>query len=78
MQSASSQHNAAHPPIWPLYRALVGVGLVCGLLIVSVFVLTGPVIARNEAEALQRAVFQVLPGACLLYTSDAADDLYTV
>jgi electron transport complex protein RnfG len=63
MQSASGQHNAAHPPIWPLYRALVGVGLVCGLLIVSVFVLTGPVIARNEAAALQRAVFQVLPGA---------------
>jgi electron transport complex protein RnfG len=63
MQSASGQHNAAHPPVWPLYRALVGVGLVCGLLIVSVFVLTGPVIARNEAEALQRAVFQVLPGA---------------
>jgi len=48
---------------WPLYRALVGVGMVCGLLIVSVFVLTGPVIARNEAAALQEAVFQVLPGA---------------
>ncbi len=48
---------------WPLYRALVGVGMVCGLLIVTVYVLTGPVIARNEAEALQQAVFQVLPGA---------------
>jgi len=46
-----------------MYRALVGVGLVCGLLIVTVFVLTGPVIARNEAAALQAAVFQVLPGA---------------
>jgi electron transport complex protein RnfG len=33
------------------------------LLIVSVYVLTLPVIARNEAEALQAAVFQVLPGA---------------
>jgi electron transport complex protein RnfG len=30
---------------------------------VSVFVLTLPAIARNEARALQRAVFQVLPGA---------------
>ena len=39
-----------------------GVGVVCGLLIVSVFVLTGPVIARNEAAALQQAVFGVLPG----------------
>ncbi|MEE4145717.1 MAG: FMN-binding protein [Halieaceae bacterium] len=63
MRSAHGHANAAHPPIWPLYRALVGVGLVCGLLIVSVFVLTGPVIARNEAAALQQAVFKVLPGA---------------
>ena len=63
MQSAPGQDHAAHPPTWPLYRALVGVGLVCGLLIVSVFVLTGPVIARNEAAALQQAVFKVLPGA---------------
>ncbi|MBI1352876.1 MAG: FMN-binding protein [Acidobacteria bacterium] len=47
---------------WPLYRAMVGVGLLCGGLIVTVFELTKPVIARNQAEALQAAVFQVLPG----------------
>ena len=46
-----------------MYRALVGVGLLCGLLIVSVFELTRPVIERNQAQALQRAIFQVLPGA---------------
>jgi electron transport complex protein RnfG len=46
-----------------MYRALVGVGLLCGLLIVSVFELTRPVIERNQAEALQRAIFQVLPEA---------------
>ena len=63
MNNAPGQDNVNHPGSWPLYRALVGVGVVCGLLIVSVFVLTGPVIARNEAAALQRAVFQVLPGA---------------
>ncbi len=50
-------------PIWPLYRAMVGVGLLCGLLIVGVYQLTLPVIARNRAEALERAVFRVLPGA---------------
>jgi electron transport complex protein RnfG len=55
--------NNARTPAWPLYRALVGVGVVCGLLIVSAFVLTFPLIARNEAQALQQAVFQVLPGA---------------
>lgn len=56
-------NNKPRTPAWPLYRALVGVGVVCALLIVSAYVLTGPVIARNEAEALQQAVFQVLPGA---------------
>lgn len=55
--------NNTRTPAWPLYRALVGVGVVCGLLIVSAYVLTGPLIARNEAEALQQAVLQVLPGA---------------
>ena len=61
MQTGHDQSSS--PGSWPLYRALVGVGVVCGLLIVSAFVLTFPVIARNEAAALQRAVFQVLPGA---------------
>jgi len=62
MQTTPAHTSVAHTPSWPLYRALVGVGVVCALLIVSAYVLTGPVIARNEAEALQRAVFQVLPG----------------
>ncbi len=63
MDKANLNDNLSPTPSWPLYRALVGVGVVCGLLIVSVFVLTGPVIARNEAAALQEAVFQVVPGA---------------
>jgi electron transport complex protein RnfG len=46
-----------------MYRAMVGVGLLCGLLIVSVFVATKPVIERNRAEALERAIFEVLPEA---------------
>ena len=41
--------------VWPMYRAMVGVGLGCGLLIVAVYQLTRPIIERNEAEALQRA-----------------------
>jgi len=63
MPTAAPVDNNPHTPAWPLYRALVGVGVVCGLLIVSAFVLTFPVIARNEAAALQQAVLQVLPGA---------------
>jgi electron transport complex protein RnfG len=46
-----------------MYRAMVGVGLGCALLIVSVYQLTGPVIARNRAEALRAAIFHVLPEA---------------
>jgi electron transport complex protein RnfG len=46
-----------------MYRAMVGVGALCGLLIVSVYELSRPVIERNRAEALQRAIFQVLPEA---------------
>ncbi len=51
------------PRAWHLYRAMVGVGVLCGLLIVTVFLGTRPVIERKRAEALQRAVFQVLPRA---------------
>jgi H+/Na+-translocating ferredoxin:NAD+ oxidoreductase subunit G len=50
-------------PVWPMYRALVGIGLLCGLSIVTVFELTRPVIANNRAEALEQAIFQVLPAA---------------
>jgi electron transport complex protein RnfG len=48
---------------WPMYRALVGIGLLCGALIVTVYEVTKPVIARNQADALQKAVFRVLPAA---------------
>ncbi len=58
------------PPIWPMYRALVGIGLLCGFLIVSAFALTKPIIAKNRAEALQAAIFEVLPAA----TSSASFD----
>jgi electron transport complex protein RnfG len=44
-----------------MLRTMVGVGLVCGVLIVATYQATKPVIARNRAEALQAAIFQVLP-----------------
>ena len=51
------------PSSWKMYRAMVGVALMCGLLIVTVFQTTKPVIERNKAEALRRAIFRVVPGA---------------
>jgi len=50
-------------PVWPMYRAMVGIGLACGILIVLAFQGTRPVIERNRAEALSKAIFQVLPAA---------------
>ncbi len=58
--------NAALPtrsPVWPMYRAMVGIGLACGILIVLAFQGTKPVIERNRAEALNKAIFHVLPEA---------------
>jgi electron transport complex protein RnfG len=42
---------------------LSSVAIVCGLLIVSAFQITKPVIAKNKAEYLQKSVFEVLPGS---------------
>jgi len=66
---------ASQPPsAWKMYRAMVGIGLACGLLIVTVFEITRPVIERNRAEALERAIFQVLPDAKSSATFRLVDD----
>lgn len=52
----------APTPAWRLYRAMVGVGLACGVLIVLAFELTAPIIAKKRAAALVAAIFEVLPG----------------
>ena len=62
----SNADVAIRPPptsAWHMYRAMVGVGVLCGLLIVTVFQATLPIIERNKAEALQEAIFNVLPQA---------------
>lgn len=46
-----------------MYRSLVGVGMICALVIVFVFQFTAPIIAKNRAEALEAAIFEVLPEA---------------
>ncbi|RED50581.1 FMN-binding protein [Seonamhaeicola aphaedonensis] len=42
--------------------AMVGIGIMSALLIVSTFELTLPRVQRLKAEALERAIFEVLPG----------------
>ncbi|NNJ56021.1 MAG: FMN-binding protein [Bacteroidia bacterium] len=43
--------------------AMVGIGVICALLIVFTFEQTLPVIAKNKAEALEKAIFKVVPNA---------------
>ena len=48
---------------WQMYRAIVGIGAFCALLIVTVFQVTAPRIAENQARFLASAIAEVLPAA---------------
>ncbi len=67
-QQAPAPSPAALPRVWLMYRALVGIGLFCGLAIVVAYEVTRPIIQRNRIGLLERAITEVLPGA----TSSAA------
>ena len=66
--------RAAGGEAWPMYRAMVGIGLICGVLLVAAYELTKPIIERNKAEALARAIFQVLPQAASSKSFVLGDD----
>ena len=53
-QSASS---------WKMLQAMVGIGILCALLIVVTYEGTLPRVKRLRAEALEKAVFRVIPGS---------------
>lgn len=46
-----------------MLQAMVGIGILCALMIVLTFEGTLPIIKKNKAEALEQAIFKVLPGA---------------
>ena len=48
---------------WSMYRAIVGIGVLCALLIVTVYQTTASRIRENQEEFLARAVSEVLPAA---------------
>ena len=48
---------------WQMYRAIVGIGAFCALLIVLVFQVTAPRIKLNQERFLAAAVAEVLPAA---------------
>ena len=45
-----------------LAGTLAVAGLLSGLILVGVFIVTEPIIQQNHADALQRAIYKVLPG----------------
>lgn len=55
--------NKAAMSSFKMLQAMVGIGVLCALMIVLTYDLTLPVIKQNKAEALEKAVFKVLPGA---------------
>lgn len=46
-----------------MFRAMVSIGILCALLIVVTYEYTLPAIKQNKTEALEKAIFKVLPGA---------------
>ncbi|MDH3511234.1 MAG: FMN-binding protein [Gammaproteobacteria bacterium] len=48
---------------WSMYRAIVGIGALCALLIVTVYQTTAARIRENQARFLALAVAEVLPAA---------------
>jgi Na+-translocating ferredoxin:NAD+ oxidoreductase subunit G len=60
--------QAKHPPPTTLVsslkmlQAMVSIGLICALIIVLIFQGTQPRIAQLKAEALEKAIFKVIPG----------------
>jgi len=54
--------SAKQPAFFRLVATLSTAGLLSGLVLVGVYLATKPRIEQNQAEALQRAIFNVLPG----------------
>ena len=66
MSAGRESSQAVEPVATPgraMFLSLVSIGLLCGLLIAGAYEATKPVIEKNRAEALERAIFQVVPGA---------------
>lgn len=63
MNAPATPPAPAHPSSGRLVTTLATIAMISGLLIVVAFEATAPRIDHNKREALQRAVFRVLPGA---------------
>ena len=62
MSASTPIQTVAQPSSAKMLQAMVGIGLLCALLIVLTFEGTLPRIEKNKAEALEKAIFKVVPG----------------
>ena len=53
---------------------MVGIGVFCALSIAMTFQGTLPIIEQNRAEALEKAIFKVVPGAVSTQAFELTDD----
>jgi electron transport complex protein RnfG len=73
MQTHTDRGSSLH-----MLRAMVGIGLFCALLIVLTFQGTLPRIEQLRAEALEKAIFKVLPGATTKETYVLSEDTLAI
>ncbi|MCH8073283.1 MAG: hypothetical protein IIA09_15175 [Proteobacteria bacterium] len=59
---------------WSIYRAIVGIGALCALLIVTVYQTTADRIRENQERFLAQAISQVLPAAQFTVAVELGDD----
>jgi electron transport complex protein RnfG len=59
---------------WSIYRAIVGIGVLCALLIVTVYQTTAPRIRDNQERFLAQAISEVLPAAQSTVAVELSDD----
>ena len=62
MNSENPTIAKTSPGSLKMLQAMVGIGVLCALLIVLTFEKTLPAIEKNKAEALEKAIFKVIPG----------------
>lgn len=62
MSTDSAHTEEKEPGSFRLILTLGVAGFLSGLILVSVYLYTKPIIAQNRADALKAAVFEVLPG----------------
>ena len=55
--------SAKEPTFLRLVMTLAVTGLLSGLVLVCIYLVTQPLILKNQAEAMRRAIYRVLPGA---------------